>query len=88
MWWRHILIRAISFPIIAALVYLLLNSMEGIKAGSWGNSFFAAASILSLVLMAEIILFFTKKQMNKIYFNMGLILVIFLFVVIVVPMIG
>lgn len=82
---QHILIRLISFPITAGLVYVFMHYLIGIKDKGWGEAFFAGASILSLVLVAEIILFFTKKETEKIYYNIGMIFFIFLAVVATIP---
>lgn len=84
----HVLIRTVGFFVLAGLIYLLLNTVETFGASGWDDSFFAAASILALILMAEMILFFTKKKMERLYCNVGLLFVLFLFVVIAIPMIG
>jgi len=85
---KHVLIRLLSFPIAVCVVYLFIHNLIGIEGKGWGHALFAAASIVSLVLTAEIILFFTKKKMSEIYYNIGLIFLIFIFAIIMVPLLN
>lgn len=78
---KHVFIRLISYPIASAIIYVFIHSLLKIEGKGWGHAIFSAASIISLVLMAEIILFFTKKQMEKIYYNIGMIFLIFITVI-------
>lgn len=83
---KHVFYRLISYPIASLLIYLFFTYVVRIEGKGWGHAIFSAASIVSLVLTAEIILFFTKKQMEKIYYNIGMIFLIFITVVVTIAL--
>jgi len=85
---KHSLIRLLIFPVIASVIYFIITTVSTDPKHlerAWSAGFFAAAAIVALVLMGEIIRFFTKKRLDKLVCNMGLILIILLVVIFVAP---
>lgn len=86
---KHSLVRLLIFPIIASVIYFIITAVSSDPKHldrAWSAGFFAAAAIVSLVLMGEIIRFFTKNRIDKLVCNMVLILIILIVVIFIAPL--
>lgn len=87
-WLPHLLTRLLAFPVLFGIVYLvirIIDPQEFLAADGIRVSFFTAAALVALSLMAETLLLFGKKRVEKALCNIFSVFIVILFVIILAP---
>lgn len=87
-WLPHLITRLLAFPVVFGIVYLiirLIDPQEFLESDGIRVSFFTAAALIALSLMAETLLLFGKKRVAKALCNIFSVFIIILFVIILAP---